>query len=226
LNPTLLPLAMANPGTQPTPLPPDPSSWYAGAARVAFDSLYTRVTTLGMNAARARRLNLEDAEDVTGVASDGLVEAFRSGALAPDASDEALRKWIEPRVHYRTLDLFKARRRDGDNRHQPIEDGESELDPRTITTDPDMGRLELRDALVRTMRDMSEPQQRVAVMVREGMTSQEIADDLGITNGSARNYASRVSKLLRDALGPHYERVSAKRLRWYGAKGNDGRAER
>jgi DNA-directed RNA polymerase specialized sigma24 family protein len=210
----------------PDPIPPSPaaanpgpvSEWYVGAAAAAFDRLYTRAFAMALSSAQRRGLSHHDAEDVAATACDSLLGAFNASVLPPDPDDEVLAEWLEPRVHHRRLDWLRVVQREliRVDRATQLEEGPAE--PVTFTTDPDMSRLELRDAIVREVRGMTPSQQRVVKMVREGLAPDQIAEALGIANKSARMAVWRATSLLREALGPAWEKGFAKRESWYEAR--------
>ncbi len=216
MNPQFRLIPMAHSMTNPPPSPPpDTTQWYSGALRVEFDRFYNRAMELALGCARRMLVNEDDAQDVAAWVCYELLDGFRSGRLKAD-DDTALKRWIARAVPLRRADFIKAQRRQLAKLDLLAEAGVGEADPKTITTDPGMPRLELRDAAVRAVRQMTPKQQRVVQMVREGFTPAQVADDLGITYQSACNTTSRVTGLLREALGPYYEKAYGRRLEWYG----------
>jgi DNA-directed RNA polymerase specialized sigma24 family protein len=203
-----------NPGDDAVPT----SSWYVGAARVAFDRLYTAAFAKAVRIARARGFKQDDAEDVASAALNDILEAFNSGTLPADADEATLTAWVEPRVFFRRLDWLKAKRREQEKlaRYSNLELSASQ--PATSTTDPSLERLELRDAAVRAVRELPAAQQELLTMVCDGLGPAQIAEAKGIRGQSAYNAVSRVMMLLRDAAGPEFERMNAERTRWYGSQ--------
>lgn len=152
-------------------------------------------------ARRAARAVLDNAEDADDAAQDGFLAAWR--ALGSYDPARPFRPWLMRIVLNAARDLRRRRR----VRHT------EPLPPQQATgaggPDHDAGRALLRDRLGTALAALPE-RQRVAVTLfdAEGYAHAEIAELLGVPEGTVRSDVFHARRALRRALAPYQEEGS------------------
>jgi RNA polymerase sigma-70 factor (ECF subfamily) len=161
----------------------------------AFGRLVERHALQAHRVARAILRNSEDAEDAV---QDGVLAAWR--ALGRYDPARPFRPWLMRIVVNAALD---ARRRWLVRRGEPLSEGlvAGGISPEKAT-DQSLFRERLREALL----GLPE-RQRLAVVLfdAEGYPHAEIAEVLGVPEGTVRSYVFHARRALREALGDFKE---------------------
>ena len=168
------------------------------AATGDADAFGRLVETHAPAARRAAQAVLGNAEDADDAAQDGFLAAWR--AVAGYDPSRPFRPWLMRIVVNAARDLRRRRR----VRHtEPLPPQQA---AGTHGPDHHAGRALLRDRLAAALAELSE-RQRVAVTLfdAEGYAHAEIAELLGVPEGTVRSDVFHARRALRRALAPYQE---------------------
>jgi RNA polymerase sigma-70 factor (ECF subfamily) len=161
----------------------------------AFASLVERYLGAAHAVAIARTGNYHDAEDVT---QDAFIIALER--LAECREPDRFGGWLLEIVRNRALNLTRARTV---RAVEPLD----EAGGMAASQDPDLDarRATLRGELVAALEDLT-PVQREVLLLHdlEGWRHAEIADRLGLAEGTARFHLHHARREMRERLAPRY----------------------
>ncbi|MFC1660788.1 RNA polymerase sigma factor [Gemmatimonadota bacterium] len=165
----------------------------------AFETLVRR----HLRAARAVALSaLGDTHDADDVCQDAFLSAL--GKIEQCRNPERFRAWLLAIVRNRALGY---RSYEAVRKATPVENA-----PDVISRDDpgkEVERRELREDIAEALEDLSEYQRRVVVLHDlEGWTHKEIADELGISQGSSRVHLHVARRNLRSHLAPRHLKLA------------------
>ena len=162
-----------------------------GDAR-AFEALVRRHLAV---AHRVADRILEDTQDAEDACQDALIQALRH--LDTLGRPEAFRAWLLTIVRNRALNMLKTRRARGT---EPLASAEAMVDPAADSA-RGASRAEARERVKSALEGLTELQRSVVLLFDgEGWTHREIAEQLGISEGSSRVHRHAARTRLRERL--------------------------
>ncbi len=158
-----------------------------GGDRSAFGSLVLKYQTSAFNLAYRMMGNRQDAEDMA-------QEAFLAAYCHLDSYDgrRPFKTWLLSIVHHRCVDGLRRRKQDSPLGEQ--QGRTPDVEERVVTNE--------QARIVQEALQLLPPADRAAVTLRywEGMSYREMAEVLGVTEGSVRNRLYRARRFLAEHL--------------------------
>jgi RNA polymerase sigma-70 factor (ECF subfamily) len=169
----------------------------------------------GRMLAAARRILRSD-EDAQDAVQDAFLSAFK--ALDRFQGDSRLGTWLHRIAINAALMKLRSQKRRNEQDVQGLlprfkdGDGHHEIAPRKWAASADAPvMVEESRALVRSMIDQLPDNYRVALVLRdmEGLSTEEVAERLGVSPNAAKIRVHRARQALRELLDPHFGEAQA-----------------